>query len=263
MPVSVQCQNCGKSQQVIPARAETFKFCSVKCRSEWRSKHFRGEGNPRWQAGSRERVCQHCGVVVRWNGITPYSTFSKQKFCAKKCADLGGLRHQGAEHWNYKPDSRRKNRGQKHHAWANAVISRDKAICQHCGATGVELHAHHVESFSTSPALRYEVSNGITLCHSCHWAVHTAQNDNGVNSGNISAGHAGDNPEPSLSGNIREGVTTRGRAYRRWEGRCNWCDAFLSKRLSDATGKKFHFCSHSCSGKHRAKYGGAFGRPRQ
>lgn len=263
MPVSVQCKVCGKTQQVIPARAKTYKCCSRACAGKAHSEKLQGSANPKWREGPRVRICQHCGKEVKWNGVTPYSTFKTQKFCSKKCADVGGFRYRGAEHWKFKPDARRRSRGQKHHAWANAVISRDNATCRECGASGIELHAHHIKPFSTHPELREEVSNGITLCHACHWAAHTAQNDNGVNSGNISAGHAGDNPEPSLNGNIREGVTTRGRAYRRWEGRCDWCDSFISKRLSDAKGKKLHFCSHKCSGSHRAKYGGAFGRPRQ
>ncbi len=263
MPVSVQCKSCGKTQEVIPARAKTYQFCSRACAGKAHSEKMRGENNPGWQGGRRSFNCQQCGKLCEWNGVTPYSLFKVRKFCSKPCADIGGFRFKGESHWNYKPDARRRSRSSKHHAWANAVISRDSATCQHCGITGVELHAHHLKSFSTHPELRSEVPNGITLCHACHWAVHTAQNDNGVNSGNISAGDAGDNPEPSLNGNIREGVTTRGRAYRRWEGRCDWCGCFLSKRLSDAKGKKLHFCSYSCSGKHRAKHGGAFGFPRQ
>jgi hypothetical protein len=57
----------------------------------------------------------------------------------------------------------------------------------------------------------------MTLCHRCHWAEHAASDANGVNSGNIRPGHAEDNPEPSDGRKPVEGVTTRGRAYRRWE----------------------------------------------
>jgi ssDNA-binding Zn-finger/Zn-ribbon topoisomerase 1 len=58
------------------------------------------------------------------------------------------------------------------------------------------------------------------------------------------------NPEPSPVGNIREGVTTRGRAYRRVEANCPTCGVFVSKRLSDAKGKSFIACSRSCATKH-------------
>ena len=262
MPVTVQCKVCGKSQQIIPARVATFKYCSRECAGKGHSELMRGENNPGWQGGHRSFNCQQCGKLYEWNGVTPYSSFKVRKFCSKECADLGGFRFRGESHWNYKQDARRRSRSCKQHSWSNAVISRDKATCQHCGATGVQLHAHHVKPYSTHPELRNDVANGITLCYACHWAVHTAQNDNGVNSGNISAGDAGDNPEPSPNGNIREGVTTRGRPYRRWEGHCDWCGCFISKPLSDVTGKEYHFCSYKCSGSHRAKYSGAFGLPK-
>jgi hypothetical protein len=73
-----------------------------------------------------------------------------------------------------------------------------------------------------------------------------------VNSGNILPGQAGDNPEPSFGRKPVEGVTTRGRAYRRWDGKCDWCGTFISKPWSDTVGKAHLFCSKVCSGKHNA-----------
>lgn len=221
-----------------------------------------GEDHPRWQGGVREKNCLQCGSVFRCDPPKPYTVFKKQKFCSKACADKGGIRHKGKSHPNYKPTGRRRQPRGKAASWARAVLSRDKGICQHCGASDIDLHAHHIKFFSTHPELRWDVDNGLTLCHRCHWAVHTALNANGVNSGNTVAGDAAGNPEPSFGRKPVEGVTTRGQAYRRFNGTCDWCGEFISKRWSDAKGKKFLFCSYSCSGKHRAKYGGAFGRPK-
>jgi hypothetical protein len=33
---------------------------------------------------------------------------------------------------------------------------------------GGRLQAHHIESFKGHPELRYELTNGLTLCLSCH-----------------------------------------------------------------------------------------------
>lgn len=151
------------------------------------------------------------------------------------------------------PDERRKNRGGSHHKWVNAVVSRDRETCQHCGITGVEMHAHHIKPYKTFPELRFDVSNGLTLCHKCHWNVHSAKPVNPVNSVEPLTGQAEGNTEPSDARNCVEGVTDRGRAYRRWNGKCETCDAFISKRWSDTIGRKHLFCSRECATRYLAK----------
>lgn len=252
MRVTVQCEECGKKQQIVSSAAKTFRFCSLKCRSDWRRVHFKGAGNPKWQGGRRWKKCKLCGKRFTLSGQTQaYSTFKARKFCSKKCADAGGFRYEGETHPNWKPVTRKKDRRGKHGSWARAVIARDNAACRHCGATDVELHAHHIKSFVDHPDLRWDISNGLTLCYRCHWTVHSASNENGVNSGNIRPGNAEDNPEPSLRRKPLEGVTTSGRAFRKWVGQCDWCKTVIVKRLSDAV-YKHAFCSKHCSGKFNA-----------
>lgn len=51
--------------------------------------------------------------------------------------------------------------------WARAVKQRDDWTCQVCGyrnENGSDIHAHHIKPYSKYPELRYEVSNGATLC---------------------------------------------------------------------------------------------------
>jgi 5-methylcytosine-specific restriction endonuclease McrA len=248
--VSVHCIICKKEFQVTPSRVSTARYCSNACRGKGRTLYWSGENWPLYQKGSRATLCQHCGKEFAQRGTEAISEFRKRKFCSMECAKYGQTRLYGKAHPLFKEDSRRKNRRGKHGAWARAVISRDNATCQQCGATEVELHAHHIKPFETHPALRWDINNGQTLCYRCHWAEHTALNANGVNSGNSLPGQAEANPEPSFGRKPVEGVTTRGRAYRRWNGNCDWCGAFISKRWSDTTGKPFLFCSGSCRSKH-------------
>lgn len=240
------CAICGGELKVKPWKLAAAKFCSYKCAGIWRSQNFNRENNPNFRGGTLKN-CQECSKEF-W----ARPAVADQKFCSKPCADRGGFRYTGEDHPNYREEARRKNRSGSHHKWVNAVISRDKAICQHCGAKEVELHAHHVKSYKDHPELRFDVANGITLCFKCHWRLHTALIAKAVNSGNIPPGNAEDNPEPSQDGNVLEGVTTRGRAYRRWVGPCAWCGSAISKRLSDVKPYANSFCNKHCMGKHTA-----------
>lgn len=55
--------------------------------------------------------------------------------------------------------------------WVKAVKDRDGWKCAECDATD-RLHAHHIKGWQTHPELRFEVSNGVTLCHECHVLAH-------------------------------------------------------------------------------------------
>lgn len=56
-------------------------------------------------------------------------------------------------------------------AWSIAVRTRDGHKCKECGKSG-RLHAHHIKPFRSHVKLRYDVSNGVTLCPSCHEIIH-------------------------------------------------------------------------------------------
>lgn len=56
--------------------------------------------------------------------------------------------------------------------WRNKVFDRDKYTCKKCGQVGGQLNAHHIKPFATHEDLRFELSNGMTLCVKCHREVH-------------------------------------------------------------------------------------------
>jgi hypothetical protein len=180
--------------------------------------------------------------------------FRRQKFCTKACADQGGLRYFGPDNANWNGDPRRKHRIAGYARWAKLVVSRDEGKCRICGANDIEVQAHHIKSYRDHPELRLEVDNGLTVCAPCHWQIHSKDAANGVNSGEAASGNAGGNPEPSFGRKPVEGATTRGRAYRRWNGQCDQCGTHLSRRLSDVTGKAHLFCSYACAGKFKTAH---------
>lgn len=61
----------------------------------------------------------------------------------------------------------------EYRAFVNGVLKRDNYTCQDCGdrngnGHNVRLEAHHKIPYAERPDLRYEISNGITLCFPCH-----------------------------------------------------------------------------------------------
>lgn len=245
----VICINCGAEYTVRPCHVATTKYCSNRCHGEYQSKYKTGPNHPRWTGGERTKVCGYCGKEYGLRPNKPITTLKKSKFCSKPCADIGGIKHTGPDHYNWKGGIRLRGRDSKHAGWASKVISRDNAECVMCGAIGVELHAHHVESYKDSPSKRHNVSNGITLCAPCHWNLHSAMTANSVNSVELLPGNAEDNTEPSPDRKILEGVTARGRAYRRVDTHCDFCGAFMSRRAGQVKGKPRLYCSCSCARK--------------
>ena len=62
--------------------------------------------------------------------------------------------------------------------WRNKVFHRDNYTCRCCGNRSsnnnpVILNSHHIYNWKDYPELRYEISNGITLCNQCHYKFHS------------------------------------------------------------------------------------------
>lgn len=83
----------------------------------------------------------------------------------------------GAANPNYKDGKAEERRGLRftmaYKRWRFDVFARDSFTCQDCGdARGGNLNAHHIKPFADYPDLRFELSNGITLCQKCHDKIH-------------------------------------------------------------------------------------------
>src|ERR1044071_5338615 len=57
----------------------------------------------------------------------------------------------------------------KYRIWRNSVFKRDNYTCVLCGNNDSgTLNADHIKQFAYHPELRFEISNGRTLCVDCH-----------------------------------------------------------------------------------------------
>jgi nitrate/TMAO reductase-like tetraheme cytochrome c subunit len=69
-------------------------------------------------------------------------------------------------YWNF--EARRSSDYKK---WKEKVLDRDSYTCRNCGSKE-DLVVHHITHFADNVDLRFEESNGITLCQTCHKEVH-------------------------------------------------------------------------------------------
>ena len=138
----------------------------------------------------------NCKGRVPWNkGGT---SWSKGKYLSKEHRQKIGLANKGqvrsieqrlkmsglnAPNWKggTTPINKRLRRSKDFKDWREAVFKRDDWTCQECNQRGGELHPDHIKPFALFPELRFELSNGRTLCKACHmktdtWGVRTNKN---------------------------------------------------------------------------------------
>jgi HNH endonuclease len=136
------------------AARSNWRFCSASCRLAFRN-------------------------CISGYGRRPKSLSEIQKI---KAANFGKARPLsrrifGPLHWNWQGGKTSESLRLRHSAlareWRIAVFKRDNYTCQDCGARNgngfkVTLNADHIKPWAYFPELRYEVSNGKTLCLPCH-----------------------------------------------------------------------------------------------
>lgn len=82
----------------------------------------------------------------------------------------------GKNHWNWKggvtPENQRQRSSAQARAWRKAIFERDEYTCQVRGKRGGNLNAHHIKPWAKYETLRFDITNGITLCEECHKKIH-------------------------------------------------------------------------------------------
>lgn len=87
-----------------------------------------------------------------------------KRYKRKKTTTTGGTKtkpwHKRIQHWVIYKE------------WRFVVLERDGFACVSCGKVGGLLDVHHIIGTKDMPDLAFEISNGATLCKSCHKNVH-------------------------------------------------------------------------------------------
>lgn len=82
----------------------------------------------------------------------------------------------GENHPNWKGGITNPRKSKEEKIWSLTVRRRDKFTCQQCGVIPTRtnpVEAHHIKPFTKYPELRFDLSNGTTLCVSCHQKTDT------------------------------------------------------------------------------------------
>lgn len=161
------CDCCGnpyKAFQNFISRGSKKGFCSPRCQSRGMNK-------------SKIMSCIVCGSLRD----IPTHRQKSFRFCSMKCSGLAkkGLPFPG-KHFSASGEKNPAWKGGvtplrwgerltwKYEKWREAVLKRDKRICQLCGQKGGFLCVDHIKPWAQFPELRFSMENGRTLCIPCH-----------------------------------------------------------------------------------------------
>lgn len=170
--VTRKCENCGAETERYASQA-VRQFCTRKCKIDSQKKRI-------------NHPCDSCGTILE---IQPARLKWSQErgrgkiYCNKDCQRKGHT-GEGSPNWiadRTQLSDRRHSERQSlpYIEWRKSVFERDEYTCQQCGVVGGYLHAHHIKEWEYYPELRYEISNGMTLCRRpCHKEVHDARRSN-------------------------------------------------------------------------------------
>lgn len=197
------CNTCGSlfpSPKTNPRRF--YKYCSNKCRGDnevRRIVHTRvmrgriawnrgdtglkpwmnisglsGKGSIPWNKGKHGL---HTPEQIAWNrafhtGRSPGNKGKKASAETRRKLSIAHTGHKGEMCGAWKHGKTTANmliRGSvESKRWTRAILERDHFTCTQCGKHGGKLNVDHIKPFALYPELRFELSNGRTLCVPCH-----------------------------------------------------------------------------------------------
>jgi 5-methylcytosine-specific restriction endonuclease McrA len=186
-------------------------FCSSSCWGKWHSQNITGEQASNFKGARKEKACLVCGKSFKTyinsrfcsrqcSGISQrkriilkcdfcHKEFTKTEsyervaikrghthnFCSNNCKYKFNT---GSNSVNWvkdrskvKSEIRCLRYSSQMMQWREFVFNRDNFTCQTCGLRGGYIQAHHINMFAEHPDLRFDPSNGITLCKKCHKSI--------------------------------------------------------------------------------------------
>lgn len=156
------------------------KYGQIPNGNRFKKGEMSGDKSPTWKGGLPN--CVDCGKqlsnrqknrCVRCHGKSRIGKKRPIEYIER----MRKLAPRGEKHWNWKGGSSGQSvlirMSSEYKQWRKQVFERDNYTCQECGARNVrglklKLNADHIKPFALHPELRFDVSNGRTLCEDCH-----------------------------------------------------------------------------------------------
>src|SRR3990167_579471 len=144
-----------------------------------RRKDMECENNPKWVGSRNNHVSAQCKAPFRRPKTKDRQT---PRFCSQKCYwENKKISFSGESNPLWKGGITEVNdkirKSDEYKDWRLMVYKRDRYTCQICKRHLQQLIAHHIKTFEKYPELRFELSNGITLCRACHCKLHAENID--------------------------------------------------------------------------------------
>ena len=144
-------------------------------------------GNPPWNKGLKasddERIKRSTDAAHKaMIGHIPWNKGTKG-IMKSNLGSFSNRKYSGSNHYNWKggitPINLAIRNSLEYKLWRTSVFERDNYTCIIGGkAHGSKLEADHIKPFSLYPELRFQLSNGRTLCIDCHKKTDTWGNKN-------------------------------------------------------------------------------------
>jgi 5-methylcytosine-specific restriction endonuclease McrA len=176
---ATQCKFCARSQEVVDLTGKVFGELVVIKRTANRE-FSSGRSVVAW-------LCRcSCGNSIEVTGTNLQSGSTRS--CGCKSIEWRSGENNGSWKGGITPVYTKLRNGVKNQQWKEAVMDRDNYTCQCCGdASGGNLNVHHIfpfgkilEKFNITTQQEgencrkmWDISNGITLCETCHKAFHS------------------------------------------------------------------------------------------
>lgn len=155
-----ECGYCHAELYVLPCnvRGSTHSFCSHE---HWKL----------WKQATKREICVPCQICTTSICTNPSTARLRPRVtCSKPCLKAYKRKQAEVRRKTYTKHQidRLARYSREAEEWRKAVFARDDYTCQFCGVRGTYLEADHIKPWAYFPDLRFELSNGRTLCKPCH-----------------------------------------------------------------------------------------------